>query len=143
MFKEFKEFIKRGNAMELAIAFVMGGAFTAIVNSLVNDLIMPVVSLITGGMDFSSLFVALDGKQYANLKELEEAGAAAFKYGSFIMAVINFLIIAFVLFLIVKAMNRMKKEEEVVEEVTTKTCPACKMEIPLEATRCPHCTTEL
>lgn len=143
MLKEFKEFINKGNAMELAIGFVMGAAFTAIVNSLVNDLLMPLIGLLTGGMDFSNQFIALDGGNYANLAAAEEAGAALFAYGKFINAIISFLIIAFVLFLIVKGLNRMRREEEVPEEVTSKTCPYCQSEIPLAATRCPHCTSEL
>lgn len=141
MLKEFKEFIQKGNAMQVAIGFVMGAAFTAIVNSLVNDLIMPIIGLITGGVDFSNKFIPLDGGSYATLAAAEEAGAAVFAYGKFINAVLSFLIIAFILFLIVKAMNNMRREEE--PEVTTKTCPHCLSEVPLAATRCPHCTSQL
>ena len=139
MLKEFRDFIKKGNAMQVAIGFVMGAAFSAIVKSLVDDLIMPFVSLFTRGVDFNNLFYALDGKQYASLKAAQEAGAATLNYGRFINAILTFLIIAFVLFLIVKAMNRMKKAEE----ATTKTCPYCRTEIDKAASRCPHCTSEL
>lgn len=141
MFKEFKEFIQRGNAMDLAVAFILGGAFTAIVTSLVNDLIMPVISLFTKGVDFSQLFVTLDGGNYPSLAAAQEAGAAVFSYGNFINAIIQFIIIAFVIFLLVRSLNRMKKPE-VVEE-TEKTCPFCQTSIPIAATRCPHCTSEL
>ena len=141
MFKEFKEFIQRGNAMDLAVAFILGGAFTAIVTSLVNDLIMPVISLFTKGVDFSQLFVTLDGGNYPNLAAAQEAGAAVFSYGNFINAIIQFIIIAFVIFLLVRSLNRMKKPE-VVEE-TEKICPFCQTSIPIAATRCPHCTSEL
>ena len=117
LFKEFGDFIKRGNVLDLAVAVVIGGAFTSIVNSLVNHIIMPVISLITGGVDFTNLFVTLNGETYATLAEAEAAGASVLAYGSFIQAIINFLIIAFVVFMIVKAMNKMmalkkKKEEE-------------------------------
>ncbi len=120
IFKEFGEFIKRGNVIDLAVAVVIGGAFSSIVGSLVNDIVMPVVSLLTGGIDFTNLFVSLNGKTYATLAEAQEAGASVLAYGSFIQAVINFLIIAFVIFLVVKAMNKMmslkKKKEEPKEE---------------------------
>ncbi len=120
LFKEFGDFIKRGNVLDLAVAVVIGGAFTSIVNSLVNHIIMPVISLITGGVDFTNLFVTLNGETYATLAEAEAAGASVLAYGSFIQAVINFLIIAFVIFLVVKAMNKMmslkKKKEEPKEE---------------------------
>lgn len=141
MLKEFKEFIQKGNAMQLAIGFVMGAAFTAIVNSLVNDLIMPIIGLLIGGVDFANKFISLDGSNYTTIAAAEEAGAAVFAYGKFINAVISFIVIAFILFLIVKAMNAMRKEEEA--EVTTKECPHCHTEIPLAATRCPHCTSQL
>ena len=141
MIKEFKEFIKQGNAVELAIAFVFGAAFSAIVTSLVEGIIMPLVSLITGGVDFSNWFYPLDGNTYNNVAELEAAGAAAIRYGNVINAIINFLIIAFVLFLVVKALNKLKREPEA--DPTTKICPSCATEIPVEAKRCPHCTSVL
>ena len=131
-FEEFKKFISRGNVMDMAVGIIIGGAFTAIVNSLVNDLIMPLVSLLTGGMDFSALCIKLG--------EGEEA--AVLSYGSLISAIVNFLIIAFVLFIIIKALNKMKKEEPT-PEPTEKECPYCKSMISIKATRCPHCTSEL
>jgi large conductance mechanosensitive channel len=108
MFKDFRDFIARGNAMDLAVGIIIGAAFTAIVNSLVQDLINPVIGLFTGGVDFSNLFVALSTESFASAAAAEEAGVAVFKYGSFITAVINFLIIAWVVFLLVRAINRMK-----------------------------------
>ena len=145
---EFKEFVMRGNVIDLAVGVIIGGAFQAIVNSLVNDVIMPVISLITGGIDFTSWFISLDGGSYKTLEEAQEAGASVLAYGSFISAILNFLIMAFVIFLLVKGINKVrtigKKEEAPAEEApTVKTCPYCKSEIAIEATRCPHCTSEL
>lgn len=145
---EFKKFIMRGNVIDLAVGVIVGGAFQAIVKSLVDDIVMPVISLITKGLDFSSKFIALDGGSYATLAEAQEAGAAVLTYGNFISAIINFLIMAFVVFCLVKAINTVadrakKKEEEAPAEPTTKECPFCKSEIAVEATRCPHCTSQL
>jgi len=128
IFKEFSDFIKRGNVIDLAVAVVIGGAFSAIVTSLVNDVIMPVISLLTGGIDFSNLFISLNGETYATLAAAKDAGASVLAYGSFIQAIINFLIIAFVIFLVVKAMNTAmdkmsklkRKEEETKEEKPSK-----------------------
>lgn len=133
--KEFKEFISRGSVMDMAVGVIIGGAFTAIVTSLVNDILMPVLSLITGGLDFTSLCIVLG----------EGENAATLNYGAFIAAIINFLLIAFVIFLLVKMINNFsrKKKEEEPAPVTTKTCPFCKEEISMDATRCPHCTSEL
>lgn len=108
MIKEFREFIARGNVMDLAVGIIIGAAFTAIVNSLVNDLINPLIGIVTGGTDFSNLFVALSTDEFASVAAAEAAGVAVFRYGSFITAVINFLIIAWVVFLLVKAMNKMR-----------------------------------
>ena len=105
VFKEFGDFIKRGNVMDLAVAVIIGGAFSSIVTSLVNDIVMPVISLITGGIDFTNLFISLNGEKYATLADAQAAGASVLAYGSFIQAIMNFLIIAFVIFMIVKAMN--------------------------------------
>ena len=120
MMNEFKEFIARGNVMDLAVGVIIGGAFSAIVTSLVNDIIMPVISLITGGIDFTNWFVSLDGSKYATLAEAQAAGASVLAYGSFIQAVIYFLILAFVIFMLVKTMNKImakaKKKEEKKEE---------------------------
>jgi large conductance mechanosensitive channel len=112
MIKEFKEFINKGNVMDMAVGVIIGGAFGTIVTSLVNDIIMPVISLVTGGIDFSGWFVSLNGQKYATLAEAEEAGASVLAYGKFISAVIYFVILAFIIFLIVKAMNKMKKKKE-------------------------------
>jgi len=112
MFQEFKTFIARGNVMDMAVGIIIGAAFTAIVGSLVADLVNPIISLFMGGLDFAGLFVVLDGGEYTSLAAAEEAGAAVFAYGRFIMAVLNFLIIAFVVFLLVKGVNSMKKKEE-------------------------------
>ena len=112
MIKEFKEFINKGNVMDMAVGVIIGGAFGTIVTSLVNDIIMPVISLITGGIDFSGWFISLNGQKYATLAEAEEAGASVLAYGKFISAVIYFIILAFIIFLIVKAMNKMKKKKE-------------------------------
>lgn len=131
MLKEFKEFISQGNVLDLAIGVVIGSAFSAIVTSLVDDLIMPLVGIFLGGVDFSGLSV--------------QVGDAKFMYGNFLQTVVNFLIIAFCLFLVVKAANSLRRglEEEEEVEVTTKICPYCKTEISLEATKCPNCTSEL
>ena len=147
---EFKEFIMRGNVIDLAVGVIIGGAFGAIVSSLVDDIIMPIISLFTKGIDFANLFVQLGGdEKYATLEAAKEAGVATLAYGNFISAIINFLIMALVIFLIVKAINKAhtvgKKEEAPAEEAapTTKTCPFCKSEIAIDATRCPNCTSEL
>ena len=142
---EFKEFIAKGDAMSLAIGVIIGGAFQAIVGSLVNDIIMPVISLITGGIDFSNLFISLNGEKYESLAAAQEAGAAVLAYGNLITAIINFLLIALVIFLIVKAINgakdkvSKKPEEEPAPE--PRKCPFCKSEVADDATRCPHCTS--
>ncbi|QGX96820.1 large conductance mechanosensitive channel protein MscL [Roseovarius faecimaris] len=115
MLNEFKEFIAKGNVMDMAVGIIIGAAFTAIVSSLVADLINPIISLFMGGVDFSGMHAVLDGGEYASMADAEEAGAAVFAYGRFIMAIINFLIIAWVVFILVKAVNRMKKAEEEVE----------------------------
>lgn len=147
--KEFKEFITKGNALDLAIGVVIGSAFGAIVNSLVEDLIMPVIGMLMGRVNFSDLFIQLNKSAVsipagATLAAAKEAGAVVFAYGNFIMTIINFLIIALVIFLLIKAINKVRKEsEEPAAAPTTKACPFCKIDIPLEATRCPHCTSEL
>lgn len=134
LIKEFKEFISRGNVMDMAVGVIIGGAFTAIVNSLVNDMLMPLLSLLTGGFDFSGLCIALG----------EGENAATINYGSFISAIINFLLIALVIFLIIKAINKVsRKKKEETPVPTTKECPYCKEQIAIDATRCPHCTSDL
>lgn len=141
MWKEFKEFAMRGNVIDLAVGLVLGSAFTAIVNSLVEDIIMPLISLAMGGVDFQNWFIALDGSNYATLAAAKEAGAATLNYGVLINAIINFLFIAFAVFMIVKAINKIRRPVE--GPATTKECPHCKSEIAIDATRCPHCTSEL
>lgn len=145
---EFKKFIMRGNVIDLAVGVIVGGAFQAIVKSLVDDIVMPVISLITKGIDFTEKFVALDGVDYATLADAQAAGAAVLTYGNFISALINFFIMAFVIFCLVKAINTInektsKKEEEAPAEPTTKVCPYCQSEISIKATKCPCCTSDL
>jgi large conductance mechanosensitive channel len=144
MWKEFKEFIMRGNVVDLAIGIVIGAAFSAVVNSLVNDVIMPPIGLLLGRVNFVDLFVSLNGQHYNSLAEAKAAAAPTINYGAFINNVIGFLIVAFVIFLLVKAINRMRRPaEEKPKEPTTKDCPYCLSTIPLKATRCPECTSEL
>jgi len=144
MIKEFKEFIMRGNVLDMAVGIIVGVAFGAIVNSLVNDILMPPIGLALGNMDFSNLFVNLSGKSYASLAEAKAAGAAVIAYGTFINVVINFLIVAFVVFLLVKQVNRLRRSKEVSAPVpTTKECTFCYTAIPIKAVRCPNCTSEL
>jgi large conductance mechanosensitive channel len=142
MLKEFKDFAMRGNVMDLAIAVIIGGAFGKIIASLVNDILMPLIGLLLGGISFSGLFISLDGNAYETLEAAQAAGAATLNYGLFIQAFVDFIIVAFVIFLLVRAMNRMKKPEPAAEP-TTKDCPHCFTTIPLKATRCPNCTSQL
>lgn len=140
MFNEFRKFLITGNVVDMAVGFIFGAAFATVVKSLVTNIIMPPVGALMGGVDFSSLFIALDGNAYASLADLDKAGAPAIKYGVFINDTISFLILGFVMFVIVKAYNKMKKQEtQEVVEPTTKTCPECAMDIPLTAKLCPHC----
>lgn len=143
MFKEFREFAMRGNVLDMAVGIIIGVAFGAIVTSLVNDIIMPPIGLAIGNIDFSELFINLSGGTYATLAAAKEAGAVTINYGVFINTIINFIIIAFVLFLIVRSMNKLKRREEMPAEPTTKECPFCLSQIPIKATRCPHCTSQL
>ncbi|HEY9075496.1 MAG TPA: large-conductance mechanosensitive channel protein MscL [Anaerolineaceae bacterium] len=142
MWKEFKAFIMRGNVLDLAVAVIIGGAFGQIVTSLVNDIIMPPIGLLLGKVDFASLFINLSGTSYPSIRAAKDAGAATLNYGIFINTIINFLIIAFVIFLIVRAANKMQKPKPAAAP-TTKDCPYCCTAIPIKATRCPHCTSEL
>jgi large conductance mechanosensitive channel len=144
MINEFKEFIMRGNVLDLAIGIVIGAAFAAVVNSLVNDIIMPPIGYLLGGVNFADLFISLDGQDYASLVAAQDAGAATINIGLFINAIIVFLVVSFVIFLIIKAVNRLQREEEEAPaEPTTKECPYCQSEIALTATRCPYCTSQL
>ncbi len=142
MLKEFRDFINRGNVMDLAVAVIIGGAFGKIVSSLVNDVIMPVVGLLLGGLSFADRFLPLDGKSYPTLQAAKDAGAATLNYGLFIQSVIDFLIVAFVIFLIVRQVNRMKKPAPAAAPAT-KDCPYYTTSISIKATRCPNCTSEL
>lgn len=143
MLQEFKEFALRGNVLDLAIAVIIGAAFGAIVNSFVNDILMPPIGLLVGNAEFSDLFINLSGGRYETLAAAQEAGAVTINYGVFANTIINFIIIAFALFLIVRQVNRLQRKEEKPEEPTTKECPYCLSTIPIGATRCPHCTAEL
>ena len=143
--KEFKEFAVKGNAVDLAVGVIIGAAFGGIINSLVKDIVMPPISLLTGGLDFSNKFVILraakDGSTAFNTPaDAAKAGAITWNYGNFITLLINFLIVAGAVFLLVRAINRLRHPVE--EGPDTKDCPACAMKIPIKATRCPHCTTE-
>lgn len=147
MWKDFKEFAMKGNVVDMAIGVVVGGAFGKIVTSLVNDIIMPLVGLLVGKIDFSNLYINLSGKEYPSLQAAKAAGAATINYGMFLNNLINFLIIAFSIFFAIRQLGKIrsltsKNEEEVVEE-TEKECPFCFSKINIEATRCPHCTSIL
>ncbi len=146
MWKEFKTFIMRGNVLDLAIGVIIGGAFGAIVSSLVNDIIMPPIGLLLGKVNFSSLFLDLSGKAYPTLDAAKKDGAAVIAYGNFINTLVDFLIIAIVIFLIIKAVNRLtapKPAPAAPAAPTTKECPYCKSTIHIKASRCPNCTSQL
>jgi large conductance mechanosensitive channel len=140
--KEFREFVMRGNVVDLAVGVIIGGAFGKIVSSLVSDIIMPPIGLLLNGVDFSNLFVSLSGKPYATLAEAQSAGAPTLNYGSFINTLIDFLIVAVVIFLMIRLINRMHKPAPEAAPIT-KDCPHCFTAIPIKATRCPHCTSQL
>ena len=143
MFSEFKKFIARGNVLDLAVGVVIGGAFGKIVASLVGDILNPIIGLATGGIDFSSMFISLNGQHYANLAEAKAAKAPTINYGIFINTIIEFLIVAFVIFLIVRQANKLFPAPEPAPAPATKTCPQCCTAIPAEAKRCPACTSTL
>jgi len=142
MLKEFKEFALKGNVIDLAIGIIIGAAFTSVVNSFVNDILMPLIGLVIGKIDFSNMFISLNGQSYATIAAAKAAGAPTWNYGLFLNSVINFLIVAFVVFLVVKQINRLKREPAPAEP-NTKECPFCLSAIPLKATRCPDCTSQL
>jgi large conductance mechanosensitive channel len=142
MLKEFKEFAMRGNVLDMAVGIIIGAAFGRIVTSLVNDVIMPPIGLLLGRVDFSSLFLNISGKSYQTLAAAKAAGAATINYGTFLNTVIDFVIVAFVIFLIVRQVNRWQKPAPAAAP-TTKECPYCHTSIPLQATRCPNCTSEI
>lgn len=144
---EFKQFATKGNVIDMAIGVIIASAFTKIVNSLVNDVITPAISMLTGKIDYSNLFIALDGNTYTTLEEAKAAGVSVISYGSFITNVVDFLMVALCLFIffkvLFKAKDKKKKEEVVEQVVTTKECPYCLNTIPVKATRCGHCTSML
>ncbi len=138
MLQEFKKFAMRGNVVDMAVGIIIGTAFGKIVSSVVADILMPPIGLLLGNVNFSSLFIALKGGPFASLPAAQAAGAPTINYGVFINTVIDFIIVAFVIFLLIKAMNKMKKPEEAAPPAT-KTCPECLSSIPINATRCAHC----
>jgi len=142
MFKEFKDFVMRGNVLDLAVGVIIGGAFGKIITSLVNDVLMPPIGLLLGGVNFSNLFISLDGKVYESLDVAKAAGAATVNYGLFFNTVIDFTIVAFVIFLMIKSISKLQKPAPVTDP-STKECPHCFSTISIKATRCPHCTSEL
>lgn len=142
MIKEFRDFIQRGNVIDLAVALIIGAAFGKIITSFVNDILMPLISLLLGGLSFTDMFVTLKGQVLPTLAAAKEAGSLTWNYGAFLQTFVDFLIVAFAIFLVVKAMNKLKKAPPPADP-TTKECPFCKTSIPLAATRCPHCTSQL
>ena len=142
MLKEFKEFAMRGNVLDMAIGIIIGGAFGKIISSLVGDVLMPPIGRLMGNLDFSNLLIALNGQAYDSLKAAKDAGAPTINYGLFINTVLDFVIVAFVIFLLVKQMNRLKKEAPAAAPAT-KECPYCLSQIPSKATRCVGCTSEV
>lgn len=142
MWKEFRDFITKGNLVEIAVAFVVGAAFGALVKSFLDDLIMPLVGKAAGNVDFANLYINLSGQSYASATAARQAGAAAIYYGSFIIVLVTFLIVAFVVFLVMKALLRARRPKAA-PAPTTEGCPFCKTQIPIGATRCPNCTSQL
>jgi len=138
---KFKEFAFQGNVIDLAVGMMIGSAFTKIVTSVVNDLFTPIISIFTGRMDFTNLFIALDGNSYETLEAAQKAGASCFAYGNFLSSLLDFLLMAFIIFLFVNVMSKLKKPELPKED--PRLCTYCKSEIAKDATRCPHCTSEL
>ena len=144
MIKDFKEFIMRGNVIDLAIGIIIGAAFGRIVTSLVNDIVMPPIGLLLGGVDFTNLYINLSGTTYTSLAEAQEAGAATINYGVFVNTVFEFLVIALVIFLVIRQFTRLRREkEEAPAPATTKECPYCMTTIPIKAIRCPNCISDL
>jgi large conductance mechanosensitive channel len=143
MLKEFKEFAMRGNVIDLAVGVIIGAAFGKIVSSLVQDLIMPPIGMLLKGVNFSNLFITLDGRHFDNLADAQKAGAPTLNYGIFLNNVLDFLIVAFCVFLLVQQVNRWTRKPEPTAAPVTKECPQCAMSIPTQAKRCPHCTTQI
>ena len=142
MLKEFKEFAIRGNVVDMAVGIVIGAAFGKIVTSFVKDIVMPPIGLLLGDVNFSNLFINLSSTSYATLEMAQKAGAATINYGAFINTLIDFVIITFAIFMVIKQMNKMKKEEPAADP-TTKDCPQCLSSIPIKATKCGHCTSDV
>ena len=147
MLKEFKEFAIKGNAVDMAVGIIIGAAFGSIISSFVKDIIMPPISLMTGGLDWSNKFVILrdapDGAVYKTAADAAKAGAITWNYGNFVTLIVNFLIVAFCIFLLVRTINQMKRPKPGGAAPVSKECPYCSMTIPIKATRCPHCTSEM
>ena len=147
MLKEFKEFAVKGNAVDMAVGLIIGAAFGSIVTSLVKDIVMPPISLLTGGLDFSNKFVVLRDAPgvgvFQTAADAAKAGAVTWNYGNFVTLIVNFLIVAFCIFLLVRALNKMKRPQPGDSAPVSKECPFCLMTIPVKATRCPHCTSEM
>ncbi len=144
MTSEFRKFIARGNVMDLAVGIVIGAAFTSVVNSFVNDVLMPPIGLVTGGVDFSELYINLSDQEFASLAAAREAGAPTLAYGLFLNSIISFLIVAFAVFMLVQSYNRIREEKESAPaEPTDQLCPFCRFTVPIGASRCAHCTSAL
>ena len=144
MLKEFKEFAMRGNVLDMAVGIIFGAAFGKIIASFVDDILLPPIGLLIGKVDFSNLFFSLTGQHYESLSSAKAAGAATINYGVFLNNVVNFLIVAFAIFLLIRQVNRLKREPPAAPAVpTTKDCPFCLSAIAIKATRCPHCTSQL
>lgn len=145
MFREFKEFALRGNVLDMAVGIIIGGAFGKIVSSFVTDVVMPPIGLLLGKVDFSSLFINISGTPYTALADAKAAGAATINYGLFLNSVVDFVLVAFAIFLLIRQVNRFNRQKEaaVPAPPSAKDCPYCITSIPLAATRCPHCTSEL
>jgi large conductance mechanosensitive channel len=142
MWKEFKEFIMRGNVVDMAVGIIVGAAFGKIITSFVNDVLMPPIGLLLGKVDFANLFITLSNQSFATLEEAKKAGVVTIKYGLFINTIIDFIIVALAIFLVIRQINRMKRQPAP-EAATTRECPFCFSVIPIKATRCPQCTSEL
>ena len=141
MWKEFKEFAIKGNVVDLAVGVIIGGAFGKIVSSLVNDVLMPPLGLLVGKVDFSNLFISLSERHYRTLADAKNAGVATINYGIFLNNIVDFVIVAFAVFLFIKQMNKLRKQEA--ESPKEKPCPYCMLPIPVQATRCPNCTSQV
>jgi large conductance mechanosensitive channel len=142
MFKEFKEFVMKGNVLDMAVGIIIGAAFGKIITSFVSDILMPPLGLLLGKMDFSNMFINLSGQSYPTIAAAKAAGAATLNYGIFINTIIDFLIVALAIFLLIRQVNKMKRAPAAVAS-TTKDCPFCASAIPIPAKRCPHCTSQL